>query len=155
MTAQPRFGFAADPRALTDLMQAPAEIRDQALLQLQDVVNGSMHGAKLTGDLNGYRKIYVDLKAEWRIVYAQRPAPAQSAHPQEIYLVAVRPKARNNIYDTVAARLGIDRRPVSALTHAARARSPQSAAHRPPALAVSVPQPVRPQAVPSTKGRAR
>ncbi|MFF0201905.1 hypothetical protein [Streptomyces sp. NPDC005017] len=129
--ARPAFGLSFDPRALTDLLQAPEDIRDLALAQLQDVVNARLFGSKLTRDLAGCRKLYVDHRNEWRIVYAQRPAPANSTHRTEIHVVAVRPRAGHDVYDTARARLGIARRPTSARTHAARTRSPQLDAHRP------------------------
>ncbi|GLW04251.1 MULTISPECIES: type II toxin-antitoxin system RelE family toxin [Streptomyces] len=128
---RPAFGLSFDPRALNDLLAAPGDIRDLALAQLQDVVNANLFGGKLTGDLAGLRKLYVDRHAAWRTVYAQRPAPAGSAHRTEIHVVAIRPRDRHDVYNTAAARLGIKRRPVSALTHAARARSPQLEGYRP------------------------
>ncbi|WP_406401931.1 hypothetical protein [Streptomyces uncialis] len=128
MTGQPpAFGLSFDPRALADLLAAPGDIRDLALAQLQDVVTAQLFGGKLTGDLDGLRKLYVDHRAEWRILYAQRPAPPASAHRTEIHVVAVRPRARQDAYDTARARLGIARRPLSALAHAARSRPPQLA----------------------------
>ncbi|NGO42915.1 hypothetical protein [Streptomyces ureilyticus] len=128
---QPAFGLSVDPRALTDLLQAPSDIRDLALAQLQEVVNADLFGTKLTGDLSGYRKLVVDARKEWRVVYALRPAPPTSAHRNEIHVVAVRPRAGNDVYDTVGQRLGMARRPVSARTHAARSRSPQLTARGP------------------------
>ncbi len=125
------FGLAFDPRALTDLLQAPPGIRDLALAQLQDVVRADLSGSKLTGDLTGFRRLYVDERAEWRTVYARRPAPPTSVHPMEIYVVAMRPNARNDAYETAMARLGLATRPVSARTHAARATSPQLGSQRP------------------------
>ncbi|MFB7630496.1 hypothetical protein ACFC0M_06040 [Streptomyces sp. NPDC056149] len=122
---QPAFGLSFDPRALTDLLQAPGDIRDLALAQLQDVVNAKLFGRRLTGDLDGYRKVVVDSRKEWRLVYGVRPAPVESEHGREIHVVAVRPRARNDIYDEVGRRLGMTRRPLSARTHAARSRSPQ------------------------------
>ncbi|MER5782662.1 hypothetical protein ABT104_13180 [Streptomyces mobaraensis] len=142
MTGQPAFGLSFDPRALTDLLQAPSDIRDLALAQLQDVVNARMFGGRLAGDLEGYRKVYVDSRNAWRIVYAQRPAPADSAHRAEIHVVAVRQRAGYDVYDTARARLGITRHPMSTRTHAARARSPQLGSHRP------VPKPGPPYAMP-------
>ncbi|MFD9073303.1 hypothetical protein [Streptomyces lasiicapitis] len=122
---RPAFGLSFDPRALTDLLQAPGDIRDLALSQLQDIVNARLFGAKLTRDLTGYRKVYVDHRNAWRIVYAQRPAPATSTHTTEIHVVAVRPREAHDVYDTARARLGIRPRPLGERTHAARARSPQ------------------------------
>ncbi|MDX2825770.1 hypothetical protein PV416_33050 [Streptomyces ipomoeae] len=128
---QPAFGLSFDPRALTDLLQAPGDIRDLTLAYLQDVVNAERFGIKLTGDLEGYRKLFVDSRKEWRVVYAVRPAPPTSAHRNDIHVVAVRPRAGNDVYDTVGQRLGMARRPLSARTHAARARSPQLTARGP------------------------
>ncbi|MFJ7997511.1 type II toxin-antitoxin system RelE/ParE family toxin [Streptomyces sp. NPDC096310] len=125
MSREPVFALSFDPRALTDLLQAPGDIRDLALAQLQDIVNAELFGAKLTGDLSGFRKVVVDSRKEWRMVYTLRPAPTASAHHNEIHVVAVRLRGRNDVYDTVGARLGMVRRPVSARTHAARSRPPQ------------------------------
>ncbi|WP_435217932.1 hypothetical protein [Streptomyces sp. bgisy034] len=119
------FGLSFDPRAWTDLLQAPGDIRDLALAQLQDIVNARLSGTKLTRDLAGCRKVYVDHRNAWRIVYAQRPAPANSTHTTEIHVVAIRPRAAHDVYDTARARLGIRRRPLGERTHAARTRSPQ------------------------------
>ncbi|MGX4693750.1 hypothetical protein [Streptomyces sp. JNUCC 63] len=122
---QPAFGLSFDPRALTDLIQAPSDIRDLTLAYLQEVVNAERFGTRLTGDLEGYRKLFVDSRKEWRVVYGIRPAPETSAHRREVHVVAVRPRAGNDVYDTVGKRLGMNRRPLSARTHAARSRSPQ------------------------------
>ncbi|MFE4017996.1 hypothetical protein ACFXPZ_11365 [Streptomyces sp. NPDC059101] len=128
---RPAFGLSFDPRALTDLLQAPGDIRDLALSQLQDVVNARLFGAKLTRDLAGCRKVYVDHRNAWRIVYAQRPAPANSTYRTEIHVVAVRPREAHDVYDTARARLGMTRQPMSARTHAARTRSPQLGTRQP------------------------
>ncbi|MFG2564670.1 hypothetical protein ACGFR6_04430 [Streptomyces sp. NPDC048567] len=122
---QPVFGLTIDPRALTDLLQAPSDIRDLTLAYLQEVVNAQRFGQRLDGDLEGYRKLFVDSRKEWRVVYGLRPAPAESIHRKDVHVVAVRPRAGNDVYDTVGARLGMTRRPLSARTHAARTRSPQ------------------------------
>ncbi|WP_435598657.1 hypothetical protein [Streptomyces anulatus] len=145
---QPAFGLSFDPRALTDLLQAPSDIRDLTLARLQEVVQAQRFGLRLDGDLEGFRKLFVDSRKEWRVVYGLRPAPAQSAHQKEIYVVAVRPRAGNDIYDTVGARLGMPRRPLSARTHAARSRPPQlttrSPAPRPGPTPTALPGPTRP-----------
>ncbi|MFJ6752193.1 hypothetical protein ACIQNI_29020 [Streptomyces sp. NPDC091266] len=119
------FGLSLDPRALTDLLQAPSDIRDLTLVYLQEVVNAERFGLKLTGDLDGYRKLFVDSRKDWRVVYGVRPAPETSSHRREIHVVAIRPRAGNDVYDEVGRRLGMARRPLSARTHAARSRSPQ------------------------------
>ncbi|WP_338676792.1 hypothetical protein V1460_30355 [Streptomyces sp. SCSIO 30461] len=143
----PGFGLSFDPRALSDLLQAPGDIRDLALAQLQDVVSADLFGSKLTGDLSGYRKLAFDSRRAWRIVYALRPAPATSPHTSEIHVVAVRPRARNDVYDEVGRRLGLPRRPLSARTHAARSRSPQLET-RPP---VPKPGPARTLGLPAPR----
>lgn len=122
---QPAFGLSFDPRALTDLLQAPTDIRDLTLAHLQEVVNAERFGLHLTGDLEGYRKLFVDSRKEWRVVYGLRSAPEASTHQREIHVVAVRPRAGNDVYDEVGQRLGMARRPLSARTHAARSRPPQ------------------------------
>ncbi|MEV6730705.1 hypothetical protein [Streptomyces sp. NPDC051364] len=148
---QPAFGLTFDPRALTDLLQAPSDIRDLALAKLQDVVNANLFGGKLTHELDGLRKVYVDSRSAWRIVYATRRAPEGSAFRTEIHVVAVRPREQSDVYRTAAARLGIKRRPVDALTHAARGRSPQLDTTRttpkpgpPPYALPGLPQPALP-----------
>ncbi|MFE9601557.1 hypothetical protein [Streptomyces hokutonensis] len=128
---RPAFGLSFDPCALSDLLQAPGDIRDLALAQLQDVVNARLFGAKLTRDLAGCRKVYVDHRNAWRIVYAQRPAPATSAYTTEIHVVAVRPREAHDVYNTARDRLGIARRPLVERTHAARTRSPQLGVRQP------------------------
>ncbi|MFE4546684.1 hypothetical protein [Streptomyces sp. NPDC056785] len=122
---EPAFALSFDPHALTDLLQAPSHIRDITLAYLQEVVNAQRFGLRLDGDLEGYRKLFVDARKDWRVVYGVRPAPAESVHHKEIHVVALRPRAGNDVYDEVGRRLGMNRRPVSARTHAARSRSPQ------------------------------
>ncbi|MEW1599398.1 hypothetical protein [Streptomyces sp. NPDC093808] len=122
---EPVFALSLDPRALTDLLQAPSDIRDLTLACLQEVVNAQRFGLRLDGDLEGFRKLFVDSRKDWRVVYGVRPAPAESVHHKEIHVVAVRPRAGNDVYDEVGRRLGMTRRPLSARTHAARSRSPQ------------------------------
>jgi hypothetical protein len=89
----PAFGLSFDPRALTDLLQAPGDIRDLALLQLQEVVNAERFGRELTGDLSGYRKLVIDYRKEWRLIYTVRPAPPTTRLRREVHVVAVRPRA--------------------------------------------------------------
>lgn len=126
---RPAFGLSLDPRALTDLLQAPSDIRDLTLAYLQEVVNAERFGLRLTGDLEGYRKLFVDSRKDWRVVYGVRPAPAESTHQREVHVVAVRPRAGNDVYDEVGRRLGMTRRPLSTRTHAARSRPPQLMTH--------------------------
>ena len=156
---RPAFGLSFDPRALSDLLQAPGDIRDLALAQLQDVVNARLFGSKLTQELAGYRKLYVDHRNAWRIVYAQRPAPENSTHRTEIHVVAVRPRAGHDVYDTARSRLGLTRRAATARTYAARTRSPQLEERQPipkptppPYAMPGLPQPAL---SPSLKGPVR
>ncbi|MCY0932555.1 hypothetical protein OTB20_41845 [Streptomyces sp. H27-H1] len=125
---EPVYSLAFDPRALNDLLAAPGDVRDVALSRLQDAVTGRRHGQELTGTLAGFRKIYLD-SARWRMVYGLRPAPEGASHRSEVFVVALRPRAQYEIYKVVADRLGIAHRPLSALAHAARSRSPQAIAH--------------------------
>ncbi|MGV9790863.1 hypothetical protein [Streptomyces sp. NPDC003435] len=137
------FGLSFDPRAFTDLLQAPSDIRDLTLAYLQEVVNAERFGRPLTGDLEGYRKLFVDARKDWRLVYGVRPAPESATHQREIHVVAIRPRAGNDVYDEVGRRLGMTRRPLSARTHAARSRSPQLTTRAP------APRPGQPLATPT------
>nr|WP_129287517.1 hypothetical protein [Streptomyces sp. GZWMJZ-114] len=121
----PEYGLSFDPRALTDLLQAPRHIREHALVLLQDVVTAARSGRPLTGDLEGHRKLVVGTHRTFRIVFDLRPAPPSSAHSIEAHVVAVRPRA--DVYATVGQRLGMRTLPLSARAHAARSRSPQLA----------------------------
>ncbi|MFJ9551252.1 hypothetical protein [Streptomyces erythrochromogenes] len=158
MNTAPQYGLSFDPRALNDLLAAPGDIRDLALAHIQDAVNGVRQGSKLTGDLSGFRKTYVDHRAEWRMVYALRAAPAGSTHATEVYVVAVRPRNGYDVYDTVASRLGWERRPLSALAHAARSRSPHTTVHAVQPMPVPATRPGIPQPAPiisPTRGNTR
>jgi hypothetical protein len=120
----PRFGLAVDPRVVDDLTLAPAEIRTAALECLSTVLAGEAQGEELVGTLAGFRSVALDPR--WRLVYRLRAAPAVQQHAREVFVAAVRPRARFDVYTAVASRLGLDRQPLSALAHAARARSPQA-----------------------------
>lgn len=123
MNGEPRFGLAVDPRVVDDLMLAPSEIRTAALESLSTVLDGEALGEELAGTLAGYRSVALDPR--WRLVYQLRPAPPAEQYAREVFVAAVRPRARFDVYTAVASRLGLDRQPLSALAHAARARSPQ------------------------------
>ncbi|SEO73812.1 hypothetical protein [Actinacidiphila rubida] len=124
MNGEPRFGLAVDPRVVDDLMLAPPEIRTAALECLSTVLDGEPQGEELGGTLAGYRSVVLDPR--WRLVYSLRPAPSAQHYAREVFVAAVRPRARFDVYTAVASRLGLDRQPLSALAHAARARSPQA-----------------------------
>lgn len=125
MSGEPRFGLAVDPRVVDDLMLAPPEIRTAALECLSTVLDGEAQGDELVGVLAGFRSVALDPR--WRLVYRLRPAPPAQQHAREVFVAAVRPRARFDVYTAVASRLGLHRKPLSALAHAARARSPQVA----------------------------
>jgi len=140
--ARPAFSLSLDPHALTDLLQAPGDIRDLALALLHDVVNARLFGGRLTHDLDGCRKLYVDHRKAWRIVYVQRPVPANFTHRAEIHVIAVRPRANHNVYDIARARLGIPLPPKGTRPH--DARTPQLDTHQPipkPAPMPGLPRP--------------
>ncbi|MFC9582036.1 hypothetical protein ACFVJ8_04190 [Streptomyces yangpuensis] len=138
------FGLSFHPEALNDLLAAPGDMRDLGLALIQDVVRAEVRGGKLTGELSGYRKLYLGSRGEWRIVYAHRPAPPGSSHPTDIHVVAVRPRAKHDIYDTVRARVGRPRPAAGPRAYAARSLSPQvrprpAAMPAPPVPAFPVP----------------
>jgi hypothetical protein len=124
MNGEPRFGLATDPRVVTDLVIAPPEIRTAALDCLAAVLEGESRGEELAGALAGFRSVSLDPR--WRLVYQLRPAPPAGTYAREVFVAAVRPRARFDVYTAVAARLGLTQQPLSALAHAARARSPQT-----------------------------
>lgn len=125
-----RYGFAAHPEALADLREVPDHIRDLALLELQHLVHGNERGAPLVGRLAGCHKVYVDPKAEWRLVIHFRDAPAGSRHNREIYLIAAGEREAGAVYRAAAQRLNRDAQtmpeaaPLRRPAEAARARSP-------------------------------
>ncbi|MFI7345900.1 hypothetical protein ACIBSR_06465 [Streptomyces sp. NPDC049936] len=83
-----RFAFAAHPDAIADLRELPSEMRDLALLELQNLVHGSDDCLPLKGRLAGFHKVYVDPAVSYRLVIQFRQAPPTSTHKREIYLVA-------------------------------------------------------------------
>ncbi|MFC7259661.1 hypothetical protein [Streptomyces lutosisoli] len=98
-----RFAFAAHPDAIADLRQLPDEIRDLALLELQNLVHGSEDCLPLTGRL-GFHKVYVDPAVSYRMVIQFRPAPPTSTHKREIYLVAAGAREDYAVYRTAQLR---------------------------------------------------
>jgi hypothetical protein len=99
-----RFAFAAHPDAIADLRQLPDEIRDLALLELQNLVHGSDDCLPLTGRLAGFHKVYVDPAVSYRMVVQFRPAPPTSTHKREIYLVAAGAREDYAVYRTAQLR---------------------------------------------------
>ncbi|MGC0374703.1 hypothetical protein [Streptomyces sp. SAI-229] len=101
-----RFAFAAHPDAIADLRQLPDEIRDLALLELQNLVHGSDDCLPLKGRLAGFHKVYVDPSVAYRMVIQFRPAPPTSTHRREIYLVAAGSRKDYAVYRTAHLRTG-------------------------------------------------
>ncbi|MER7484548.1 hypothetical protein ABTY20_01095 [Streptomyces sp. NPDC126497] len=101
-----RFAFAAHPDAIADLRQLPDEIRDLALLELQNLVHGSDDCLPLNGRLAGFHKVYVDPSVAYRMVIQFRPAPPTSTHSREIYLVAAGSRKDYAVYHTAHLRTG-------------------------------------------------
>ncbi|WP_405818066.1 hypothetical protein OG241_25055 [Streptomyces sp. NBC_01390] len=129
-----RFAFAAHPDAIADLRELPDEIRDLALLELQNLVHGSDDCLPLTGRLAGFHKVYVDPAVSYRMVIQFRPAPPTSTYKREIYLVAAGAREDYAVYRTAQLRTNrtdlnrpADTDPaVEARVQAARSRSPHA-----------------------------
>ncbi|MDT0467578.1 hypothetical protein [Streptomyces gibsoniae] len=129
-----RFAFAAHPDAIADLRELPDEIRDLALLELQNLVHGSDDCLPLTGRLAGFHKVYVDPAVSYRMVIQFRPAPPTSTHKREIYLVAAGAREDYAVYRTAQLRTnrtGLNRladtdAAAEARVQAARSRSPHA-----------------------------
>ncbi|MFG2381185.1 hypothetical protein [Streptomyces avermitilis] len=127
-----RFAFAAHPDAIADLRELPDDIRDLALLELQNLVHGSDDCLPLTGRLESFHKVYVDPAVSYRMVIQFRPAPPTSTHKCEIYLVAAGAREDYAVYRTAQLRTSrtdlnrpADTDPAAeARVQAARSRSP-------------------------------
>ncbi|WP_432061493.1 hypothetical protein [Streptomyces sp. S1] len=102
-----RFAFAAHPDAIADLRELPNEIRDLALLELQNLVHGSNDCLPLKGRLAGYHKVYVDPSVAYRMVIQFRQAPPTSTHKREIYLVAAGSRHDYAVYRAAHQRTGL------------------------------------------------
>ncbi|MFF7438991.1 type II toxin-antitoxin system RelE/ParE family toxin [Streptomyces sp. NPDC008122] len=127
MTAEPRpaYGLSFHPGALTDLRALPRDVRDRALDLIDGVVRARITGPELAYELHEYRKLYLGSGSEWRIVYRLQKAPPSSHHTVEAHIVAVRPRARHEVYDVVRARVNRPRPPTGPRVHAARTIPPQ------------------------------
>ncbi|MYV69533.1 hypothetical protein GT043_27035 [Streptomyces sp. SID2131] len=101
-----RFAFAAHPDAIADLRELPDNIRDLALLELQNLVHGSNDCLPLKGRLAGYHKVYVDPSVAYRMVIQFRPAPPTSTHKREVYLVAAGSRHDYAVYRAAHQRTG-------------------------------------------------
>ncbi|MFJ2417498.1 hypothetical protein [Streptomyces brevispora] len=143
-----RFAFAAHPDAIADLRELPDEIRDLALLELQNLVHGSDDCLPLKGRLAGFHKVYVDPSISYRMVIQFRPAPSTSHHKREVYLVAAGSRKEYAVYRTAHLRTGPHQNAdvetassaAEARVQAARSRSPHTA-NQPTPLPVAAAQP--------------
>lgn len=148
-----RFAFAAHPDAIADLRELPDDIRDLALLELQNLVHGSDDCLPLTGRLAGFHKVYVDPAVSYRMVIQFRPAPPTSTHKREIYLVAAGAREDYAVYRTAQLRTNrtdlnrpADTDPAAeARVQAARSRSPH-AVDQTASLAATAPAETSPSA---------
>ena len=154
-----RFAFAAHPDAIADLRELPDEIRDLALLELQNLVHGSDDCLPLKGRLAGFHKVYVDPSVSYRMVIQFRPAPAASHHKREVYLVAAGSRKDYAVYRTAHLRTGPrqDAETASAAearVQAARSRSPR-AVNQPTTAPAAPPAPAQPAIAASLKAPQR
>ncbi|MER6099103.1 hypothetical protein ABT154_25305 [Streptomyces sp. NPDC001728] len=138
-----RFAFAAHPDAIADLRELPDEIRDLALLELQNLVHGSDDCLPLKGRLAGFHKVYVDPSVAYRLVIQFRPAPPTSNHKREVYLVAAGSRKDYAVYRTAHLRTAPQQgtetaSAAEARVQAARSRSSLTAG-RPTAAAPAAP----------------
>lgn len=151
-------GLSLDPRVVGDLLAAPDVVRERALTRLAELTTVAPGGTSLPGELAGFREVPLGDGAPWGLVYARRPAPPASVHRTEVHVVAVRPVGPR-LHDMVRARLGLTR-PLDAMVHASRTRSPQLAAQPDlmlPPRRVSPARPGLPQPAPAPtlKGPSR
>lgn len=154
-----RFAFAAHPDAIADLRDLPHDIRDLALLELQNLVHGSDDCLPLKGRLAGFHKVYVDPTVSYRMVIQFRAAPPTSDHKREIYLVAAGSRQDYAVYRSAHLRTGQqqDTETISATearVQAARSRS-SLAADRSTNTPATPPEAARPTAAAPRKAAQR
>ncbi|MEU9319563.1 hypothetical protein [Streptomyces sp. NPDC048295] len=121
-----RFAFAAHPDAIADLRTLPDEVRDLALLELQNLVHGSDDCLPLKGRLASFHKVYVDPSVAYRMVIQFRPAPPTSTHKREIYLVAAGSRKDYAVYRSAHLRTGPRQDTETASATEARVRAARS-----------------------------
>jgi hypothetical protein len=154
-----RFAFAAHPDAIADLRELPDEIRDLALLELQNLVHGSDDCLPLKGRLAGFHKVYVDPSVSYRMIIQFRPAPPTSHHKREIYLVAAGSRKDYAVYRSAHLRTGPHQdtgtaSAAEARVQAARSRSPRTL-DQPTAVPPTPPPAAQPAAAASRKAPQR
>ncbi|WP_033223534.1 hypothetical protein [Streptomyces virginiae] len=155
-----RFAFAAHPDAIADLRELPDEMRDLALLELQNLVHGSDDCLPLKGRLAGFHKVYVDPSVAYRLVIQFRPAPPTSNHKREIYLVAAGSRKDYAVYRTAHLRTAPQQITETASAdetrvQAARSRSSLTAGRPTAAVPAAPPTVARSMAAPSRKAPQR
>nr|WP_202447343.1 hypothetical protein [Streptomyces sp. SID5468] len=141
------------------MRELPDEIRDLALLELQNLVHGSDDCLPLKGRLAGFHKVYVDPSVSYRMVIQFRPAPPTSHHKREIYLVAAGSRKDYAVYRAAHLRTGPRQdtetpSATEARVQAARSRSPR-AADQPTAVPATPPAAAQPSAAASRKAPQR
>ncbi|WTD06197.1 hypothetical protein OH717_28275 [Streptomyces albidoflavus] len=154
-----RFAFAAHPDAIADLRELPSEMRDLALLELQNLVHGSDDCLPLKGRLASFHKVYVDPEVAYRLVIQFRQAPPTSTHKREIYLVAAGNRKDYAVYRTAHLRIGPQKEvgqdsATQARVQAARSRSTLTA-ERPTAGRATTPSTAPPSATAPRKAAQR
>ncbi len=154
-----RFAFAAHPDAIADLRELPSEMRDLALLELQNLVHGSDDCLPLKGRLADFHKVYVDPEVAYRLVIQFRQAPPTSTHKREIYLVAAGNRKDYAVYRTAHLRIGPQKEvgqdsATQARVQAARSRSTLTA-ERPTAGRATTPSTAPPSATAPRKAAQR
>ncbi|WP_157852138.1 hypothetical protein [Kitasatospora sp. NRRL B-11411] len=107
--SSPPVGFSAHPEALADLLDAPADVRDLALEYLDRLLRAEVRGPLLDQqgdrDLRGARKLYLDERNAYRLVYTEQRAPGNPRRLLGIHLVAVGRRYNIEVYKTAAERL--------------------------------------------------
>ncbi|MFB7463128.1 hypothetical protein ACFCZ1_06395 [Streptomyces sp. NPDC056224] len=151
-----RFAFAAHPDAISDLRELPDNIRDLALLELQNLVHGSDDCLPLKGRLAGFHKVYVDPSISYRLVIQFRPAPPTSNHQREVYLVAAGSRKDYAVYRSAHLRTAPQQitdtaSADEARVQAARSRSSLTAGCPTAAVPAAPPTVTRSTAAPSRK----
>ncbi|MGA5704539.1 hypothetical protein [Peterkaempfera bronchialis] len=111
--SSPPVGFSAHPEALADLLDAPADVRDLALEYLDRLLRAEVRGPLLDQqgdrDLRGARKLYLDDRNAFRLVYTEQRAPHNPRRLLGIHLVAVGRRYNIEVYKTAAERLQAER----------------------------------------------
>ncbi|MFD9592519.1 hypothetical protein ACFWA9_07125 [Kitasatospora sp. NPDC059973] len=146
--SSPPVGFSAHPEALADLLDAPADVRDLALEYLDRLLRAEVRGPLLDQqgdrDLRDARKLYLDDRNAYRLVYTEHRAPNNPRRLLGIHLVAVGRRFNIAVYKTAAERLQAERLKQAAAQEAPRSGMP---ARFQAALAASTGRPSPAQAV--------